>query len=222
MNTKLIIIGTVHVGKSSSVKYAEFLTTALESIKPEIILAEFADYERDNGRLASLKPEYPEIIFPYAQANNIEIIGVMPDKSRHDQMEQAKAAVMTLIDSDQKLRLLWEYAGHWEDVVYGRLLAMLDNPVSMERLQMPEIDCLHISAWFESLSSYFPEYLKLWNEWNTLILNNIQSLVKSHAGKRQVLTIGLAHKYWLSEKLAAEPGLSAYDLISYKLASAGH
>ncbi len=216
MNTELIIIGTIHIGRETSPKYAAFLTTALDSIKPDLILAEIADHERNDDRLADVKPEYPEIIFPYAQANGIETIGILPGEDQRTRMEQSKAAILARIESNQWMRMIWEYAGQWEDVAYGRILGMLENPVSMERLQMPEVDTLHFAAWFESLSKYFPEYLELWNQWNALILNNIQNIIKEHPGKRMALTIGMAHKYWLAEKLSGQPGVSVYDLISFK------
>lgn len=216
MNTELVIIGTIHIGRDASPKYAEFITNALDDIKPDMILAEIADYERHDNRLADVKPEYPEIIFPYAQEHNIEIIGVLPDENQRNRMEQSKAAVLAHIESNQWMRMIWEYASQWEDVAYGRILGMLENPVSMERLQMPEVDTLHFAAWFESLSKYFPEYLELWNQWNALILNNIQNIIIDHSGKRMVLTIGQAHKYWLSEKLSGQPGMDVYDLLSFK------
>ncbi len=216
MNTELVIIGTIHIGRETSPQYADFLTRAFDGIKPEFILTEIAGYEREDNRLADVKPEYPEIIFPYAEKHNIEVIGVLPDEEQRNKMEQAKAAVMAQIENNQWMRMIWEYASQWEDVAYGRILSMLENLVSMERLQMPEVDVLHFSAWFDSLSKYFPEYLELWNQWNALILNNVQDVIKTHNGKRLILTIGQAHKYWLTEKLSGQPGISVYDLISYK------
>lgn len=216
MTTELVIIGTIHIDKDTSPKYAEFLNHALDTIKPDLILAEIANNVRDNNVPTDAKPEYPGVIFPYARANGLEIKGVLPDQDQSDRIEQAKAAIKTRIESNKETSVIWEFAGRWEDASYGRILGMLDNPVSTERLQMREYDTLNVSAWFESLSSYFPEYLELWNQWNTLILNNILDVIKNHTGQRLLLTIGLAHKYWLYEKLSGQSDLTVYDLPSFK------
>lgn len=216
MNTAIIVLGTIHLGKDSAPAYAKFLTDSFDKIKPDMILAETAPNELEDGRLAEVKPEYPEIIIPYAKENNINIIGVLPGEDERDKMKKAKEEILDQIENNQWMRMIWEYASQWEDVAYGRILGMLENPDSMERLQMPEIDILHFSAWFESLSKYFPEYLELWNQWNSRILSNIQDVIKENSGKRLLVTIGQAHKYWLTEKLTGQADLDVYDLISFQ------
>jgi len=216
MNTTIIILGTVHVKNADAPHYAPMLKQAVADINPDIICAELNREELDGKSVNDSRPEYPETILPLAKEKNIPVIPFLPDSTTRTELEKKKGRVLKQIEDNQWMRIVWEFAGQWEDIAYTKIMNALENPEAFEILQRPEIDRLHFQSWFEVLGQFFPEYLMLWEDWNTLMHENLLKIIEENSGRKILITVGHAHKYWLTAKLATRDDLTLHTLPSFK------
>jgi len=70
-------------------------------------------------------------------------------------------------------------------------------------LQSFELDSLVFFFFFNGIRDEFPEFYDSWEDFNRLMLERILDIVQQHPQKRIVLSIGLAHRYWMRRHLAA-------------------
>lgn len=216
MNTTVIILGIVHVKDADAPHYAPMLKQAIAEIDPDVICAELNREELDGSAVNDSRPEYPETILPLAKEKNIPIIPFLPDSATRAELEKKKGRVLKQIEDNQWMRIVWEFAGQWEDIAYTKILTALERTDAFDFLQRPEIDSLHFQSWFEVLGQFFPEYLLLWEDWNTLMHERLLDSIAQNGGKKILITVGHAHKYWLSAKLATRDDITLHTLPSYR------
>lgn len=216
MKTTIIILGTIHIDKESSPAYAKKLGELIEEIKPDAIYTELSAEQLDGTADIETKPEYADVILPYVKKSGIPAVPVQPHTDAGKQMEEEKEAILDRIEQHQWLRVVWEFSSQWEEYMYAKLIPLLDDPNAIEKLQLTEIDKLHIEPWFEVLGRYFPEYITLWEKWNEHFLEKIRDALKAHEGKRILITVGLNHKYWLMDKLTGSDNMDVFDLQKFR------
>jgi hypothetical protein len=216
MKTTIIILGTIHIDKESSPAYSGRLEKLLEEIKPDVLYAELSAEQLDGSTAIETKPEYTDVILPFVKKIDIPVIPIQPHADAGKQMEEEKEAILDRIEQHQWLRVVWDFSSQWEECMYAKLIPLLDDPEAIEKLQLTEIDKLHIEPWFEVLGRYFPEYITLWDKWNEHFLEKIQQAIKEHEGKRILVTVGLNHKYWLMDKLTGSDNTDVFDLQTFR------
>jgi hypothetical protein len=215
--TDVIIFGTLHLGNEKSPQYIQKLREIIEEIKPDLICAELSPEQLENEFTES-KPEYVDAIMPCARKNGIPIIPIQPsaNESIASDLERKKKEIYENFRVNKQGKLLLEYFDRLGEISLSKWREVLDNPVGIENVQLREFDLLLVEPGYIAEAYFIPELAKLWNDWNEYFLNKINEALKENRGKRIAITAGLAHKYWLWNRLIVRTDIRLYDLHSFR------
>jgi hypothetical protein len=212
----VIILGTFHGGEDDAPQYISRLRMIIEEIMPDVICAELSPEQLDGATTCDSKPEYPEAILPLARRHKIEVIPMQPTTYEGIKTEKRKLAVIEEIEADEQSKLRWEFSEYLTEVTAAKWLEVLKDPAGIENVQLREFDLLQVEPGWIANKLFFPELAEQWDMWNAYFLDRISATIREHPGKRILITAGLAHKYWLWNRLSLRDDLILHDLRSWR------
>ncbi len=218
-NTTVIIFGTFHNGKKDSPAYIDRLGSILQEIMPNVICAELSPEQLNGKASCNSKPEYPEVILPFAKNSNVEVVPIQLGTEEGITLEKQMLRIIKESADDGGGRAMWEYSEYLDEVSTISWQKVLKNPAGIENVQLREFDLLVMEPEWLATSRYFPKLADQWEKWNQHFLDRIESTICDHAGKRILVTTGLAHKYWLWGKLESRDDIQLHNLQSYRRAA---
>lgn len=215
--TTVIVFGTVHYGKKDSPAYIDRLTSILQEIMPDVICAELSP-EQLNGEVpCSSKPEYPDAILTFAKNSNVEVVPIQPGAKDGTRLEKEISEIVKQIKCNEVGRARWEYSEYLDEIAAEKWLQVVTDPAGIEHVQLRAFDLLVMETACLVTLKYFPKLADQWANWNQHFLDRIDSTIRYYAGQRILITAGLAHKYWLMDKLESRDDIVLHNLQSFRI-----
>ena len=216
----VIVLGTAHFDKEQTPVYIGRLVEIVREITPDIICAELSVDQLNGTTTCNSKPEYPDAIMPVAREMNIPIVPIQPGISEPIafSLEERKASIYDDIRSTESGKFHLEYMEKIGEITLSNWLELLKGPNGIENVQLREFDLIQVEPEWTATEHFFPELYKLWNEWNEYFLDRINETIENHRGKLILVTVGLAHKYWLWNKLKSRDDIILHNLQSFRQA----
>jgi pheromone shutdown protein TraB len=212
----IIVLGTVHFDQGNAPEYIKALKNTIEEINPGIICVELSPDQLEGKVAINSKPEYPDAIIPTARQHGIEIVPIQPNTEEGLKLENEKEAAINRIRANEKNRVRWELWERLEELSQEKWLDALKDVKGIENVQSTQFDDLNFEPWYTLVQEYFPEFATLWNNWNQYFLERIEETITRHPGKLILATVGLAHKYWLWNKLKSRDDIILHNLQSFR------
>jgi pheromone shutdown protein TraB len=218
--TTVVILGTVHLNKENAPEYIKALENIVAEINPDIICPELSPEQLERPATCLSKPEYPDAIVPTARRMGILVVPIQSSdkESLAATCEARKTAIYDKVKSKESGRFLLEYMEKVSRITLSNLTEVMQNVEAIEHVQLREFDRLQFEPFYIADREYFPELDKLWEEWNQYFLDRIQDTITKHPGKLILVTVGLAHKYWLWNKLESREHIILHNLQSFRQA----
>lgn len=194
---KIIVLGTIHkLHYKISYYNMKVLKNLIKEINPDIICAELSQDQLDGIVTCKSKPEYPEIIIPLASKEGYNIIPIQPNTSEGISWGKERELVVKRIKAesseDIKLECYYEFERIFQKTIVCESLKML---------QSKKIDLLYEMA-YEYCKKLLPSLWRVKEKWNMKLYRGISASIKENPEKKILITVGLAHKFWLNKKLS--------------------
>jgi len=200
---KLIITGTVHLGEDGAAAYIKQVHLLLMQLRPDIICAELTPEQAEGRATIDSKPEYHGAIIPAAEELGVRIIPIQPDEAVGAEIEQRQRTALEKIQKAPDKVTVWRMWETFAERVAAGVSTIVEQSDGLALLQSFELDSLVFEPWWNGIRDEFPEFYDSWEDFNRLMLERILDVVQQHPQKRIVLSIGLAHRYWMRRHLAA-------------------
>ncbi len=214
--TMVVIFGTFHSGKEDTPEYAEGLRVILDEIKPDVICAELSPEQLSGEVSCKSKPEYPDVILPFAKEHATPVVPIQPDAEAGLKLEQEMARIVRESTAGAAARAMWEYSEYLDEAASEGWREILQEAAGIENVQLREFDLLAMKPGWDATRKYFPEVALQWESWNEYFLDRIEAAICEYGGKCILITTGLAHKYWLWEKLQGRSDVELHNLQSFR------
>ncbi|MEA3476255.1 MAG: hypothetical protein U9R23_07440 [Candidatus Cloacimonadota bacterium] len=194
---KVIVLGTIHKLHHKISYYSmKVLKNLIKKINSDIICAELSQDQLDGIITCKSKPEYPEIIIPLASKEGYNIIPIQPNtpegmawgKERDLVIKRMKEELIENI----RLECYYEFERIFQKIVVCENLKML---------QSKRFDLLYEMA-YEYCKKLLPSLWEVKEKWNMKFYEKISATIKENPRKKILITVGLAHKFWLNKKLS--------------------
>jgi pheromone shutdown protein TraB len=220
LKATVVILGTVHLNKKNAPEYIKALENIVAKINPDIICAELSPEQLERPATCLSKPEYPDAIVPTARRMEIPVVPIQPSdkESLAATCEARKTAIYDRVKSKESGGFLLEYLQKVAQITLSNLTEVMQDVEGIEHVQLREFDRLQFEPFYIADREYFPELDELWEEWNQYFLDRIEETITKLPGKLILVTVGLAHKYWLWEKLEAREDITLHNLQSFRKA----
>jgi hypothetical protein len=212
----VVIFGTFHSGKKDTPEYAERLRLVLKEIGPDVICAELSPEQLSGEVSCKSKPEYPDVILPFAEEHATPVVPIQPDTEAGLKLEQEMARIVRESTAGAAARAMWEYSEYLDEAASDGWREVLQDSTGIENVQLRAFDLLAMKPGWDATRKYFPEVALQWEAWNEHFLGRIEAAIHEHAGRCILLTTGLAHKYWLWERLRERSDVELHNLRSFR------
>ncbi len=195
---KVIILGTMHEFHNVIHSYSmKILENTIDSLNPDIICAELSEDQLFNRVTCNSKPEYHEVIIPLAKRKRIKIFPVQPNTPEGMKWGAKKDSIIKNVKNTENKRNYYKCYEDFGSIFRDNFLLKWND----FKLYQSEISDLFFESEYEYNKQLVPDLWELREEWNISIYNNINEVVKNiSADKTILITIGLAHKFWLTKK----------------------
>lgn len=194
----VIILGTIHKYHYTIQSYnMEILKDVITLIKPDIICAELSDDQLFNRITCNSKPEYPEIIIPLAKRKGYKIYPIQPNTPQGMEWGAKRDYVMNDIKKTENKRNKFECYKQFS-LIFDEIFLKCND---LKTYQSKILD-LFFELEYEYKKQLFPSLGELRDKWNMYLYNNINDVIKKHACKNILVTVGISHKFWLNKKFS--------------------
>lgn len=212
----VIVLGTVDIGSDIAPEYIDSLYKIVCEIKPDVLCAELSPEQLAGAVSTESKPEYQQAILPAARELGIRIIPLEPHLSIGEKSEEAKSKLIKRIMDDPCDRMKWEMWSQLEVSSVEGLKELIKFPETIQNIQAHEFDVIHFRPWYAALETHFPDFAELWGSWNHHFLSVIEQTITCCSNGRILITVGLAHKYWLFDRLRTRCDIDLHNLVSLR------
>ena len=230
--TEIQIIGVIHSG-NKNINY-NALSNFLVEQNPDIILWEQEDeFKRVFGlltayRLKIARPTVEQMALQKLTQKNksLPILGfdtlfkskkdyikkrIKIDDSIHEQLYHARLTVEDSLAYDKYAKLRNETLDQYLEGTLSNVNspAVYEKEISIREMEKNIIAPLADKYVYDKiLVNEFKEELSFWIARNDYMVKRILEVAKNQNGKKIIVLTGLAHKYYLVDKLKNEPGIS--------------
>lgn len=211
----VIILGIRHLSGKDYPEYHAKLKDIILEIHPDIICAELSPEQLSGHTISDSKPEQRDVIIPLARDLNIPIIPIQPPTEEGLARERAKAAIIDEILTDDKSRAIWEFIDKYTNYLGGFWREQMIYPECIENSQLSEFHSMN-EALDMTIKHYFPKLHEYYISGNEYFLKKINQVIDRDTEKRILIVVGMAHKYWLWNRLVKIENTETHDLISYR------
>ncbi len=215
MKTQVVIIGTIHLSASLFPHYGSWVRQSVKRLHPDIVCVELSPEQLAGETSMDSKPEYSSAILPSAREIGAILVPIQPVTSVGEEFERVKLEFLEYIASDNLERERWEVFCQLESAWLTGLTVWLQDVPSIIDLQDIRLDTLLFEPWYSTLSRFFPGFEAFWRPWNQELLGATIQAVRSHPGRLILITVGMAHRYWLRKGLRAQEEVELRDLREF-------
>jgi len=214
--TTVILFGSTHLGADTAPVYIDQYQKIIREINPEIICAELSPEQLNQTATCLSKPEYEAAVLPVARELNIPIIPIQMDNENGSQWEKGKNKILEEMAATPQGKFYAEFNEVVSEAMVANLIKVLRTPEGIEIIQLRAYDLLMVEPEYAGMRRFFPDYMKLSDEWNQYFLDRIEETVAANPGSRIMVIAGAFHKYWLWNKLEKRNDIILHNLQSFR------
>ncbi|MEZ5358293.1 MAG: hypothetical protein R3F48_05635 [Candidatus Zixiibacteriota bacterium] len=213
----VILLGTIHFGSDHYPKYIRQLHNIILEISPDVICAEISPDQLDGSTTCNSKPEYPCCILPISREKSIPVVPIQPgcDEPIATSLEDRKLTALQSASSNSAEAKLLEYIKRCDEVSINFWRTIMRNEMAIERVQSSEFH-IAIAPQAYVMAEYFPEFMRLSDEWNEYFLGKIENTITSNKYQKILVIVGLGHKYWLWDHLKKRTDIILHNILTFR------
>ena len=195
---EVILLATIH-GLHEKLSYYSYdtLETILYDLKPDVICAELSETRINEGKYMEEKVEYTEVILPYVEQNDCDILPMEPNgKTRIKLVENYNNIFKNFSENNPEKNEAIQ--GVFESIYDYVFEEIWKDPLTVNS----DLSC-HLFAVKHKIQEkmYGVEEEKAWELWNEYFADAIINAVEEYENKRLLVTCGAEHLYWLKNNL---------------------
>lgn len=194
------VVPTLHQYHAAAPGYGfDALTGVLERLRPDVLLVELTEGAARARRPQTVKREYQNSVFPYAQRHGVPLVGMEPDED-----ELFVELATRAFEAEREARERWPRR-HAENEQADRLLfdglfAACGSPAAFDTEEVERLIQGKHARDAELLGAACQES---WERWNAHCAQAIAAAAQRHPGCRLLALAGIEHTCRLRPRLAS-------------------
>ncbi|MCP4570254.1 MAG: hypothetical protein GY841_21960 [FCB group bacterium] len=214
--TTIILFGSTHLGVDTAPVYIDRYQEIIREINPDIICAELSPEQLAGTATCHSKPEYEAAVLPVARELNIPVVPIQMDNENGSKWEKDKNKTLEEMTATPQGEFYAQFNEVVSEAMVANLIKVLQTPEGIEIIQLRAYDLLMVEPEYAGMRRFFPDYMKLSDEWNRYFLDRIEETAAQNPGSRIMVIAGAFHKYWLWDELEKRSDIILHNLQSFR------